>query len=46
MDRDFGTRLIEALGRQLQGDVRLTWERTGFVYTFDVPMASLTSATV
>src|SRR5882724_5643400 len=30
----------------LCGDVRLTWGRTGFVYTFDVPMASLTSATV
>ena len=42
--RSFGTRLIETLGRQLQGDVRLTYERTGFVYTFDVPMASLTSA--
>ena len=42
--RSFGTRLIETLGRQLRGDVRLTYERTGFVYTFDVPMASLTSA--
>jgi len=43
--RSFGTRLIETLGRQLRGDVRLTYEPTGFVYTFDVPMASLTSAT-
>jgi two-component sensor histidine kinase len=43
--RSFGTRLIETLGKQLKGDVRLTYERTGFVYTFDVPMASLTSAT-
>ena len=42
--RSFGTRLIETLGRQLRGDVRLTYEPTGFVYTFDVPMASLTSA--
>jgi two-component sensor histidine kinase len=42
--RSFGTRLIETLGRQLRGDVQLTYERTGFVYTFDVPMASLTSA--
>jgi hypothetical protein len=24
--------------------VRLTYEPTGFVYTFDVPMSSLTSA--
>jgi two-component sensor histidine kinase len=42
--RSFGTRLIETLGRQLRGDVRLTYEPAGFVYTFDVPMASLTSA--
>ena len=42
--RSFGTRLIETLGRQLRGDVRLTYEPTGFVYAFDVPMASLTSA--
>jgi hypothetical protein len=42
--RSFGTRLIETLGRQLRGDVQLTYERTGLVYTFDVPMASLTSA--
>lgn len=41
--RSFGTRLIETLGRQLRGDVRLTYEPIGFVYTFDVPMASLTS---
>jgi two-component sensor histidine kinase len=44
--RSFGTRLIETLGRQLRGDVRLTYEPTGFVYAFDVPMASLTSAAV
>src|SRR3954454_10528800 len=42
--RSFGTRLIETLGRQLRGDVRLTYEPSGFVYTFEVPMASLTSA--
>ena len=42
--RSFGTRLIETLGRQLRGDVRLTYEPTGFVYIFDVPMASLTLA--
>jgi two-component sensor histidine kinase len=44
--RSFGTRLIETLGRQLRGDVRLTYEPTGFVYAFDVPMASLTLAAV
>lgn len=42
--RSFGTRLIETLGKQLKGDVRLTYEPSGFVYTLDVPLASLTSA--
>ena len=41
--RSFGTRLVETLGRQLKGDVRLTYERSGFVYAFDVPLESLTS---
>ena len=41
--RSFGTRLIETLGRQLKGNVRLTYEPTGFVYALDVPLASLTS---
>src|SRR5580700_7279819 len=41
--RSFGTRLIETLGKQLRGDVRLTYEPDGFVYTFDVPLASLTA---
>ena len=40
--RSFGTRLIETLGKQLKGDVQLTYESTGFVYAFDVPIASLT----
>ena len=42
--RSFGTRLIETLGRQLNGNVQLTYESTGFVYAFDVPIASLTLA--
>jgi two-component sensor histidine kinase len=41
--RSFGTRLIETLGRQLKGDVHLTYEPSGLVYEFDVPLASLTS---
>jgi two-component sensor histidine kinase len=41
--RSFGTRLVETLGRQLKGDVRLTYERGGFVYIFDVPLQSLMS---
>jgi two-component sensor histidine kinase len=43
--RSFGTRLIETLGKQLKGDVQLTYEPGGFVYALNVPQASLTSAT-
>ncbi|MEO8316946.1 MAG: sensor histidine kinase [Bradyrhizobium sp.] len=39
--QSFGTRLIETLGRQLKGDVKLTYEPSGFVYRLDVPLASL-----
>jgi two-component sensor histidine kinase len=41
--RSFGTRLIETLGKQLKGDVHLTYEPSGFAYVFDVPLASLTA---
>jgi two-component sensor histidine kinase len=41
--RSFGTRLIETLGRQLKGQVQLTYPPSGFVYMLDVPLASLTS---
>ena len=36
----------ETLGRQLRGNVQLTYEPTGFVYALDVPMASLTMSAV
>jgi two-component sensor histidine kinase len=42
--RSFGTRLIETLGQQLKGNVKVTYEPNGFVYALDVPLASLTSA--
>jgi len=42
--RSFGTRLIETLGRQFKGVVELTYEPSGFVYSLDVPLASLTSS--
>lgn len=42
--RSFGTRLVETLGRQLKGNVQLTYERSGLVYMFDVPLESLTSS--
>jgi two-component sensor histidine kinase len=41
--RSFGTRLIETLGKQLKGDVQLSYEPGGFVYALDVPLMSLTS---
>jgi two-component sensor histidine kinase/CheY-like chemotaxis protein len=39
--QSFGTRLIESLGQQLKGDVRLAYEPSGFVYILNVPMNSL-----
>src|SRR5436853_7180337 len=40
--RSFGTRMMGLLGRQLNGEVHLVYQPTGFVYTLDVPLASLT----
>src|SRR6266436_4798698 len=42
--RSFGSRLIETLGKQLKGEVQLRYEPSGFVYTLDVPLASLSAA--
>jgi two-component sensor histidine kinase len=42
--RSFGTRLIETLGKQLKGEVFLTYEPSGFVYALNVPLASLISS--
>jgi two-component sensor histidine kinase len=39
--RSFGTRMIETLGKQLEGEAHLTYEPTGFVYTLDVPLRTL-----
>jgi two-component sensor histidine kinase len=39
--RSFGTRLIETLGKQLNGEVHLTYAPAGFVYTLDVPLSAL-----
>ena len=41
--QSFGTRLISSLGKQLNADVRLTYEPSGFVYALDVPTTSLIS---
>jgi two-component sensor histidine kinase len=40
--RSFGTRMMEALGRQLSGQVHLAYQATGFVYTLDAPLSALT----
>jgi two-component sensor histidine kinase len=40
--RSFGTRMIGSLGQQLHGEVKLAYEPTGFVYTLNVPLSSLT----
>ena len=42
--RSFGTRMIESLGQQLNGQVRLTYDPSGFVYSLDVPLCSIIAA--
>src|SRR6202045_453625 len=39
--RSFGTRMMESLGQQLSGQVQLTYEPSGFVYSLDVPLSSI-----
>src|SRR4029077_6565741 len=39
--RSFGTRLIETLGKQLNGAVELAYDPDGFIYALDVPLGSL-----
>jgi two-component sensor histidine kinase len=39
--QSFGTRLIETLGKQLNGTVAKTYDPAGFVYALDVPLSSL-----
>ncbi len=39
--QSFGTRLIETLGRQLNGKVEMTYDLKGLVYALDVPLNSL-----
>jgi two-component sensor histidine kinase/ActR/RegA family two-component response regulator len=40
--RSFGTRMMDSLGQQLNGNVKLQYRPTGFVYTLDVPLSALT----
>jgi two-component sensor histidine kinase/CheY-like chemotaxis protein len=39
--RSFGTRMMESLGQQLNGEVELSYEPSGFVYSLDVPLRSI-----
>jgi two-component sensor histidine kinase len=39
--KSFGTRLIETLGKQLNGEVELAYAPTGFIYALDAPLSSL-----
>jgi two-component sensor histidine kinase len=39
--RSFGTRMMESLGQQLNGQVKLSYDRAGFVYSLDVPLGSI-----
>jgi two-component sensor histidine kinase len=40
--RSFGTRMMDSLGQQLNGKVKLEYRPAGFVYTLDVPLSALT----
>ena len=39
--RSFGTKMMGSLGQQLSGQVKLTYDPSGFVYELDVPLSSL-----
>jgi two-component sensor histidine kinase len=39
--RSFGTRLIDTLGKQLNGTVEMTYDSKGFIYALDVPLSSV-----
>lgn len=41
--RSFGTRMMQSLGLQLNGQVRLDYQPAGFVYTLDAPLSALTA---
>ena len=41
--KSFGTRMMASLGQQLKGQVALDYESSGFVYTLNVPLETLTT---
>jgi two-component sensor histidine kinase len=40
--RSFGTRMMGSLGKQLSGEVQLSYQASGFLYVLEVPLSSLT----
>ncbi len=42
--RSFGTRMIESVGQQLNGQVQLAYQPSGFTYSLDVPLGSIMAA--
>jgi two-component sensor histidine kinase/CheY-like chemotaxis protein len=42
--RSFGTRMMESLGQQLNGRVKLNYDPSGFAYFLDVPLRSIVAA--
>jgi two-component sensor histidine kinase/ActR/RegA family two-component response regulator len=43
--RSFGTRLMQTLGKQLNGEVELGYEPAGLIYALDVPLSALVPPT-
>ena len=39
--QSFGTRMMKSLGQQLNGQVQLAYEPSGFIYSLDVPLSSV-----
>jgi two-component sensor histidine kinase/FixJ family two-component response regulator len=42
--QSFGTRMMKSLGQQLNGQVHLVYEPSGFIYSLDVPLGSVAAA--
>ena len=42
--QSFGPRMMKSLGQQLNGQVQLASEPSGFIYSLDVPLGSVAAA--
>ncbi len=42
--QSFGTRMMKSLGQQLNGQVHLAYQPSGFIYSLDVPLGSVAAA--